>query len=101
MSQVVEQTDPASRRTVAPALRLTYTPEHGLLYMAFGEGDIADTIEVEESVYLDVSADGRPLGIEFLNGGDLPEFLRRHGGEFVVPRHVDNGEDLTTRPAKP
>jgi uncharacterized protein YuzE len=96
---MVEQTGLASRRTVVSALRLTYSPDHGLLYLAFGEGDIADTIEVEESVYLDVNEDGRPLGIEFLDGGDLPAFIARYGGEFAVPARVDGVGDLPTRPA--
>ena len=99
MSQVVEQPGLVPRRTAAPALRLTYSPDHGLLYVAFGEGDVADTIEVEESVYLDVSADGRPLGIEFLNGGDLPAFIARYGGEFLVPGRVEGVGDLPTRTA--
>jgi uncharacterized protein YuzE len=101
MSQAVEQTGQALERTSSPVLRLTYSPEHGLLYLAFGDGDVADAIEVEESVYLDVSSDGRPLGIEFLNGRDLPAFLSRCGGEFVVPARVESVDNLTTTPATP
>ena|SRR5688572_2150996 len=93
MSQAIEQAERTAAGMSSTALRMTYSPEHGLLYLAFGEGEVADTIEIEESVYLDVSADGRPLGIEFLNGGDLPAFIARHGGEFVVPARVEGTDD--------
>ncbi len=66
-------------------MRFRYDPEAGALYVRMREGAVADTIEVEELVYLDVDEDGRPLGIEFVVAEQLPEFLTRRGGEFVLP----------------
>ncbi|HKG26011.1 MAG TPA: DUF2283 domain-containing protein, partial [Thermomicrobiales bacterium] len=52
------------------------------------EGLAAETIEIEESVYVDLDADERPIGVEFLDPGDLIGFLVRRGGEFVLPDRV-------------
>jgi uncharacterized protein YuzE len=32
-----------------------------LLYLAMGEGPVAETIELEESVYVDLDANGHPI----------------------------------------
>lgn len=81
------------------AIRLTYDAEVDALYVAFAEGNVAETIEIEESVYVDVDADGRPLGVEFVSAAELVPFLRRHGGEFVVPARMDESAALSTVPA--
>ncbi len=79
---------------VPAALRFRYDPEAGALYVRMREGAVADTIEVEELVYLDVDEDGRPLGIEFVVAEQLPEFLTRRGGEFVLPAVVSDPDAL-------
>jgi uncharacterized protein YuzE len=94
MSQAIERTDMITASATPAALRLTYSADHGLLYVAFGIGDVADTIEVEETVYVDVDEEGRPLGVEFLHADDLPAFLTRRGGEFIVPARVIHRTDL-------
>ena len=82
--------------TTGAALRLTCAEGADALYMALREGDVAETVEVEESVYVDLDDEGRPLGIEFVSAADLLPFLRRRGGEFVVPARVDDPETFGT-----
>ena len=77
-------------------IRFEYSPDEKLLYVATGNGPVAETIEVEESVYVDLDADARPIGIEFLNADDFLPFLARHGGQLTLPERVDDATALTT-----
>jgi uncharacterized protein YuzE len=81
------------------AIRFTYDDEVDALYVALADGKVFETIEIEESVYVDVDAKGRPLGVEFVSAADLVPFLRRHGGEFIVPVRVKGSAALSTVPA--
>ena len=75
-------------------IRFEYSADENLLYVALGVGPAAETIEVEESVYVDLDADGRPIGIEFLNADDFLSFLARHGGQVTLPERVVDGSVL-------
>lgn len=46
---------------------ITYDPEANALYLRFSENEIAETLELSESVYVDVDADGSPVGLEVLD----------------------------------
>ncbi|MGH2561944.1 MAG: DUF2283 domain-containing protein [Thermomicrobiales bacterium] len=72
-------------------IQFEYSSDENLLYVAMGDGPAAETIEVEESVSIDVAADGRPIGIEFLNADDFLPFLARNGGRLTLPEHVEEG----------
>lgn len=76
--------------TTAPALRLTYSASGNALYVQMREADAAETVELDENVYLDLGEDGEPVGVEFANAGDFLDFLTRQGGEFVIPAHTTN-----------
>ena len=71
-----------------PTLRVRYDPEADAMCLRLREGTVADTVEVEEMVYVDVDDEGRPLGIEFVVASDFLSFLTRHDGEFVVPARM-------------
>jgi len=73
----------------APALRISYDAEVDALYLRLAEGPAAETVEVTPAVYVDLDGDGRPIGIEFVNGADFLPFLARWGGEFVLPARMD------------
>ena len=79
-------------------IRFEYSPDENLLYVALGEGPAAETVEVEESVYVDLDGDGRPIGIEFLNADDFLPFLARHGGQLTLPERVEDGKVLVAVP---
>ena len=46
---------------------ITYDPEANALYVQFTDNEIAETLELSESVYVDVDAEGIPVGLEVLD----------------------------------
>ena len=72
---------------------LQYSPDGHMLYVQFREDDAAETVEVEPDVYLDLDAEGRPIGIEFVNADAFFPFLGRglEGSHAVVevPRTLE------------
>ncbi len=81
----------------AVALRIRYDADADAVYLRLREGTVAETVEVEEMVYVDVDAEGRPLGVEFVVASDVLAFLARHGGEFVLPAHIPVGAGALAR----
>ena len=71
-------------------IRFEHSANENLLYVALGDGPAAATIEVEEAVYLDLDADGRPIGVEFLDADDFLPFLERHGGRFLLSEYIEH-----------
>ena len=77
------------------ALQFRFDEEANALYIAIRAGDVVRTIEVTDMVYIDVDADGAPLGIEFVSADEFVPFLRRlhaleqsHGWRDVIPAEV-------------
>jgi uncharacterized protein YuzE len=60
------------------------------LYIRFMAGKVARTVEWEEMVYVDLDADGHPIGVEFVNADDFVPFLRRHEGSLELPTQITN-----------
>ena len=69
-------------------MRMEYDPGARALYVRLATGEVAETAEIEEMVYVDLDADGRPLGVEFVVAEDLLTFLERRGGVFDVAEAV-------------
>lgn len=46
---------------------LTYDPKVKALYLKFSETEIAETLELSSTVYVDVDAHGQLVGFEILN----------------------------------
>ncbi len=46
---------------------LTYDREANALYIRFSNHEIAETIELSESVYVDMDTSGEPIGFEILH----------------------------------
>ena len=59
-------------------------PEVNALYVRFEKGEVARTLEVEETLFIDVDEHGAPLGMEFVNADDFLPFLRRHAGHISI-----------------
>ena len=68
------------------ARRVRY--EADAMYLRLRDGTVVDTVEIEEMVDIDVDADGWTLGSEFVVASDFLAFLKRRGGELVVPAHL-------------
>lgn len=47
-------------------MRLEYDPEADALYLRFKRGRVSETVEVADNVFVDLDAEGVPLGIEIL-----------------------------------
>jgi uncharacterized protein YuzE len=67
-------------------------PETGVLYLRMKGSDgapglVDQTIEVEEGAYLDLDADMKPVGMEFLSIEDFEAFLEKYpvGIEILGP----------------
>ena len=58
------------------------------LYIKLRPGKVARTIELTDSVYVDMDADDAPIGIEFLNADDFLPFLRSHANDATIPQWV-------------
>ena len=46
---------------------LSYDPEANAIYLRFSDEEIAETVELSETVYVDVDAEGNPVGFEVLD----------------------------------
>ena len=46
---------------------LTYDAEANALYLRLSDHDVAQTLELSRSTYLDVDAEGAPVGFEILH----------------------------------
>lgn len=64
--------------------KFEYDSENGLLYVRVRGGEIAETIERDENVYMDVDAKGYVLGVEFLSLAALAS-----AKSFEVPERLD------------
>jgi uncharacterized protein YuzE len=73
-------------------LRFEYDTEAGALYVytrgEIPDGGVARTIAVAEGIYLDADAEGRTVGIEFLDLDCFRTYLERHGGVMEVPEYA-------------
>ncbi len=58
-------------------MRVEYSPDQQLLYLHLRNGAVAEMVELELDLLLDVAEAGDPLGIEFLEASDLLLFLSR------------------------
>ena len=68
-------------------MRIEYSPTARALYLRLRAGRVAETVEVDEVVNVDLDADGAPLGIEFVHVDAFLAFLERRAGALDRPRH--------------
>lgn len=59
-------------------MRMEYSPAGRILYVQLASGDVAESVEIDELVVVDLDASGNPLGVEFVIADDLFPFLERH-----------------------
>lgn len=71
-------------------MRMRYDPESGALYFRLVEGEIEETLDLPSpGGYMDVSAEGDVMGLEFLSIQEFVMFLSGFGGEVELPERVD------------
>lgn len=72
-------------------MRLRYDPASGAFYFRVREGDIEETLETgAPGAYLDIDAQGRVMGLEFLSFEEFTNFLLLSNGEFDVPERIED-----------
>ena len=71
-------------------MKLRYDPESGALYMRVREGAIKETLQHADGVYLDIDAEGRVLGAEFLTLKELGEAVIAEGGRWELPERIED-----------
>jgi uncharacterized protein YuzE len=58
------------------------------LYIKLGTGIVSRTIELTDSIYVDLDAADAPIGLEFRNADDFVPFLRSNGDNANIPPQV-------------
>lgn len=80
-------------------MRIELDTEANALYLYIRDdiqpGEAVRTLQIEEGVNLDLDADNRPLGLEFVYAEDFQGFLERHGGRIRIPERVEDLADLS------
>jgi uncharacterized protein YuzE len=72
------------------AVEFRLDPDVNALYIRLMPGKADRTVEWEEMVYVDLDANGHPIGVEFVNADDFVPFLRRHEGTLELPDEITN-----------
>jgi uncharacterized protein YuzE len=57
-----------------------YDPDAEAAYIRMSQGEVAETIEITESLYIDVDENGEPIGIEIL-GVDVSALANLPGAQ--------------------
>ncbi len=73
-------------------MKLRYDPESGALYARLKEGKIEETVQHADGVYLDIDAEGRLLGAEFLSLKEFADAIVREGGSWELPERIADPE---------
>jgi uncharacterized protein YuzE len=66
-----------------------FDPESGAIYITLREGTVDDTMEIAEGAYIDIDAEGRVLGAEFLSQEEFAEALEKYAGLDLPDRIED------------
>lgn len=71
-------------------MKLRYDPESGALYVRVESGVIEETVQHADGVYLDIDAEGRLLGAEFLTLEELAKAVTAEGGRWELPERIED-----------
>lgn len=71
-------------------MKLRYDPESDALYVRVREGTIEETVQHADGVYLDIDAEGRVLGAEFLTLQELAGAVTAEGGKWELPERIED-----------
>jgi uncharacterized protein YuzE len=58
------------------------------LYIALRPGKVSRTVELTDTVYVDMDDKDTPIGIEFVNADEFVPFLREHADDADIPPQV-------------
>lgn len=69
-------------------MQIQYDRDIKALYIELGSGEVERTVEVTDTIYVDVDSEGHPLGVEFLNPAEFPAFLQQEEGDAEIVSEV-------------
>jgi uncharacterized protein YuzE len=69
-------------------MQIQFDRDVNAMYIEITSGEVGETIEVTNTIYVDVNHEGRPLGVEFLDADEFLPFLRQELGDAEVPSDV-------------
>jgi uncharacterized protein YuzE len=69
-------------------MHIRLDPDVNALYIALRSGRVSKTLELTDSVSVDLDAKGKPLGIEFVNADEFVPFIREHANDTDIPPQV-------------
>jgi uncharacterized protein YuzE len=71
-----------------PLIEFQLDRDVNALYVKLRSVDISRTIELTDSINVDMDANDAPVGIEFTNADDFIPFLRNHADRNEIPPQV-------------
>lgn len=78
-------------------MQIQFDRDVDALYIEIAPGDVEATIELTDTIYVDVDQEGNPLGVEFLDADEFPRFLRQEPGDVDVDLAFQVREALSVR----
>jgi uncharacterized protein YuzE len=69
-------------------LQIRLDQDVNALYITVRSGRVSKTLELTDSVYVDLDAKGKPIGIEFVNADEFLPFIREHANDSDFPAQV-------------
>jgi uncharacterized protein YuzE len=70
-------------------MKIEFDPTVNALYLRLRSGPTAATVELSDSIYLDIDDKGQVLGAEFVDADAFFSILRSQGGQIEIPDRVD------------
>jgi len=58
-------------------VRIEYSADERLLYLRLKDGEVTETVELDDGVMADLDDAGEPIGVEFLDAADFFPFVAR------------------------
>lgn len=80
-------------------MRIELDKEADILYIELKDGEVDNTVDLDDGVFADLDAEGRVLGVEFIALSAFRAFLERHNGSVEIPDVVEDPDAL--RPIPP
>lgn len=69
-------------------MHIRLDPDVNALYIEVRQGRVARTVELTDTIYVDLDDHDAPIGIEFVNADEFIPFLRDRANDADIPPRV-------------
>jgi uncharacterized protein YuzE len=76
-------------------VKIEMDAEYDVLYIELRGGDVDRTVDLDDGVHMDLDAEDRVLGLEFLSLEAFRQFVRHHEGTVTIPELLTDPEALS------